>query len=91
MKTTVTLYIHQRPGGEQVAWVANMGFAPEVYGTLLGTRTVEVEFEPIRPDEISNQLDALKKHADSERAKFMARQGELFDQIEQLTRAARAE
>lgn len=88
MKATVTLYIHQRPGCEQVALVANMSFAPEVYGALIGTRHVVVEFEPIGPDEIGNQLDALKKQADAERARFLERQGELFEQIDRLSSVA---
>lgn len=72
MKTTITLYIFQIPGEPQRVFTADMSDWPEVFGALLGTQDIEVEWQELD----ANPVDILIQHYEAEMTRL---HGELSD------------
>jgi hypothetical protein len=85
MKVTIQLFIHQKPGQEQQVSVVDMSKYPDIFGALLGVRTIEVEVEPFDIDPTAAMIDALKEKIEQERRNSLLRINHLQDQISQLT------
>lgn len=84
MKTTITLYIHQRPGEEQRALHLDMSAYPEHYGAMLGTREIEIEFEPFDIDPTASMIERLEREVVSVPADSQRRITHLQEQIDKL-------
>lgn len=83
MKTTITLYIHQRPGEEQRALTCDLSEFGS-YGALLGTREIEVEWEGFDIDPVAAMIDNLEQQVQKERAESQLRINALLDKIGKL-------
>jgi hypothetical protein len=83
MKTTITLFIHQRPGEEQRALTCDLSEYGS-YGALLGTREVEVEWETFDRDPVEALIDTLEQQVEKERADSQLRINALLDKIGKL-------
>lgn len=84
MKTTVKLYIFQRPGEEQRATHLNMSAYPDHYGVLLGTREIEVEVEPFDVDPTAAMIKRLEQETIQVTADAQHRIAQLQEQISKL-------
>lgn len=87
MKTTVTLYIYQRPGQQQYPLTVDMSAYPQSYGVLLGTREIEIDFEPFDSTDKAAQIDALQLALTRERANFTDVEGRYLARIAALRNA----
>lgn len=77
MKTTVTLYIFQIPGEPQRLFTADMSGWPEIFGALLGTQDVEIEWQEID----ANPVDILLLHYEAEMTRA---HDELSERVEKI-------
>jgi len=84
MKQVITFYIHQIPGQQQVARACDMSEWPNLYGVLLGTQEIEIEFDEIDKDPIAAMVENLEAQVDRERADSQVRVNGLLDKISKL-------
>lgn len=87
MKTTIELFIHQKPGEPQKALTCDMSEYAEKswgHGVLLGVREVEVEFEPFDIDPTQALIASYEAQVVKERADSQVRVNLLLDKISKL-------
>lgn len=84
MKSTITLYIHQRPGEPQQALTCDMSSYPTMYGACLGVYDVEVEWPEVSKDPTAALIEHYEQQIEHERAEHNGRVGALMDRIHDL-------
>lgn len=73
MKSTITIYVHQKPGQAQRIFTADMSPWPDMFGALLGTFDVEIEWQEIAKNPTLALLDALQVQLDREHVEHQTR------------------
>lgn len=73
MKTSLKLYIHQKPGEPQQALTCDMSQWPASYGALLGSVVVEVEWQEIAKNPTAELIAYWEQQMDNEFEEHTAR------------------
>jgi hypothetical protein len=84
MKQTIKFYIHQLPGEPQTARACDLSEWSHLYGALLGTQEIEIEFDEINKDPLTAMVENLEAQVDRERADSQVRVNVLLDKISKL-------
>lgn len=84
MKQFITLYIHQIPGEPQRALTVDMSDWPEFFGAMLGTYTVEVEWQELDRDPTVTLIEHYEHQIEREAGEFHDRLNVLAGKVSRL-------
>lgn len=84
MKTTVTFYVHQKPGEEQRLFTGDMSDYPLSFGAMLGTFETVVEWQGFEQDPTALLVEHYQREIERETAEHHCRVHVLNEQINSL-------
>jgi hypothetical protein len=84
MKTTIRLFVHQKPGEEQRLLTADMSDYPTLYGALLGYFETEVEWPEVDADPTAILVKQYEKELEREIADHRSRVHVINERINSL-------
>jgi len=84
MKTTIRLFVHQKPGEEQRLLTADMSDYPTLYGAMLGYFETEVEWPEVDADPTAILVTQYEKELGREIAEHFGRVRAIQDRIDSL-------
>lgn len=84
MKQSIKLYVHQKPGEEQLLLTCDMSDYPSLYGAMLGSFEVDIEWQPIDADPTAALVEHYQREIDRENTEHHCRLHVLNEQINGL-------